>query len=179
MGKAILSGKFGLPPHKNLPGTNDLLPHVIVGDEAFPLHKNIMRPFPGNQVKDDETKKIFNYRLSRARRISENAFGILTQKFRIFQRRLQMKPEHIDKVVLAACCLHNFLKSESSPSDADLKDGSDRQENVSAFQNLEHVGGNVTNEALQVRDKFRSYFMSKDGAVEWQTAAVRRGYRNT
>ncbi|XP_046472514.1 uncharacterized protein [Neodiprion pinetum] len=112
-GKAIDDGRLNVPPAKPLPGTNVPVPHVIVGDEAFPLKKNIMRPYPGSQLKDDEAKRIFNYRLSRARRISENAFGILSQKFRIYQRRIKMKPEHVDNVVLATCCLHNFLRNDA------------------------------------------------------------------
>lgn len=104
---------LSLPRDKTLPGSNITLPHVIVGDEAFPLRKHIMRPYPGTQTRHDETKAIFNYRLSRARRLSENVFGILSQKFRIYQRRLQMSPEHIDNIILATCCLHNFLRGNS------------------------------------------------------------------
>ncbi|KAL4714708.1 hypothetical protein ACJJTC_005198 [Scirpophaga incertulas] len=44
-----------------------------IGDEAFPLKTYLMRPYPGTQL-DDESKKIYNYRHSRARRVSENAF---------------------------------------------------------------------------------------------------------
>lgn len=75
------------------------MPHVIVGDAAFPLQKHLMRPYPGNQLTDEE-KKIFNYRLSRAHRTSENAFGILARRFRIYERRLSVTPEHVNIVVL-------------------------------------------------------------------------------
>lgn len=108
MGKALLRKSFNIPPDKSLPGTNIIVPHVIVGDEAFPLNKHVLRPFPGSQITNDIAKKTFNYRLSRARRLSENVFGILTQVFSIYQRRLKMNPEHVDKFILATCCLHNF-----------------------------------------------------------------------
>jgi hypothetical protein len=58
-----------------------MLPYVMVGDEAFPLKPYLLKPYNANKIRGDESKKIFNYRVSRARRISENAFGILHQKF--------------------------------------------------------------------------------------------------
>ena len=55
-------------------------------------------------------RKVFNYRLSRARRIIENTFGILVSRWRISQKPTEGKPELVEKTVLAATALHNYLQ---------------------------------------------------------------------
>lgn len=83
-GQKIINNSFNIPPPQALPGNNHILPHVFVGDEAFALHENLMKPYHRRQSLLDESKAIYNYRLSRARRTTENAFGILCAYFRIF-----------------------------------------------------------------------------------------------
>ncbi|KAL4089001.1 hypothetical protein QTP88_024079 [Uroleucon formosanum] len=56
-------------------------------DEAFPLKNNIMRPYPKRIL--DMKKRIFNFRLSRARKSVECAFGMLVSKFRLFEAGTQ------------------------------------------------------------------------------------------
>ena len=65
---------------------NGLLPNngVIVGDDAFPLKTYLMKPYLAANLACDE--KIYNCRVSRARRIFKNGFGILVTRFRIFER---------------------------------------------------------------------------------------------
>jgi hypothetical protein len=84
--RKYLETNLGIPEDKQLPGTSCLAPHVIVGDEAFPLQTFLLKPYPGSQSKGYNEKSISNYMLSRSRRVVENALGILSQKFQIYQR---------------------------------------------------------------------------------------------
>ena len=96
-----LETQLGIPEDKQLPGTSCLALPLTVGDEVFPLKTYLLRPYPGSQSKGGTEKSIFNYRLSRARRVVENAFGILSQKFQIYQRTLQSLPENADNIIFA------------------------------------------------------------------------------
>ncbi|KAG5868217.1 hypothetical protein JTB14_031174 [Gonioctena quinquepunctata] len=98
-GKALLQNRLSIPNPKTLPGTSIMLPHFFVADQAFPLHSNIMWPYPGTYL--NEKKNVFNIRLSRARRTIENSFGILAQRWRRLRNPIIANVELCDKIVLA------------------------------------------------------------------------------
>ncbi|XP_055777489.1 uncharacterized protein LOC129854453 [Salvelinus fontinalis] len=52
LGQALQDGTLEIPPPASLPGAEDLgpVPHIFVGDEAFPLRPNLMRPYAGRQL---------------------------------------------------------------------------------------------------------------------------------
>jgi len=107
-----------------------------------------MRPYPGSQSKGDIEKSIFNYRLSRARRAVENAFGILSQKFQIYHRTLQSLPGNAD-IIFATCILHNYLRDQGvGLSDMDIS--ANVRSNLTKIPNQ---GGSAHQSALEVRDK--------------------------
>lgn len=80
-GSSIKNDTLLLPADKCLPKTNITMSHVFVADEAFPLKRHLMRPYPRKEL--NIIKRAFNYRLSRARRIVENVFGITASRWRI------------------------------------------------------------------------------------------------
>ncbi|XP_064479211.1 uncharacterized protein LOC135392427 [Ornithodoros turicata] len=64
IGLALENGQLEIPPPVTLPGTDVTVPCVLVGDKAFQLTPDFMRPYPGAGL--NRTRRIFNYRLSRA-----------------------------------------------------------------------------------------------------------------
>lgn len=113
-GKAIKNGQFNIPRPQVIPSKSSIAPFVIVGDQAFPLLINLMRPFPEKQSLSDKRKEEFNYRLSRARRVSENAFGISTNLFPIFSKPFDIRCGSTrNNLIISACLLHNLIRDES------------------------------------------------------------------
>lgn len=175
--KRLHNAELGLPGLENIPGTNVAVPYVIVADDAFPLEQHIMKPYPGQQ--SAISKRIFNYRLSRARRVSENAFGILASRFRIFKSAILTSPHRAKKIVLATCYLHNFLRSRckdlySPISCLDYEDiesrsfqkGSWRNDPSSFLPFIKRFYRGTT-VAKEIRNRFTEYF-NGSGSVSWQ-----------
>jgi len=112
-----LHEELNLPlPRKPNNSTSDL-PCVFVGDEAFALHKDFLKPFSQKQLANER-----NYRLSRARRIIENKFGIMASRFRDFHTEINLKLKRIETVVLSCCVLHNVLHRSCNSYAADVQD---------------------------------------------------------
>lgn len=158
------------------------LPYVFVGDAAFALDTHMMKPFgetPG--YKPEET--IFNYRLSRARRVVENSFGILASRFRVFRSNIIGSETLVQNIILAATALHNLhlIREDSLPpkqriylppgyadtlrSNGKIKQGRWRNENKDqervifkklARQNQENIN---FEEAFYIREKFVELFL--------------------
>lgn len=137
-----------------------------------------MKPYGKHSSGHDE--HIFNYRLSRARRVVENAFGILATRFRVFLQPLNISVENVDAVVLASCTLHNYLRKKSSTYYAsgnhiDMEDtgniiqGQWRQ--IGEMVPLQRSSGYTPQNAKLVRDKYEEYFNS-EGKVSFQDKMI-------
>lgn len=174
---ALEDGSLCLPPPKPLPNGSESLPYVLAGDDAFALKPHLMKPYPQHGL--DIQKRVYNYRC--ARRISENLFGNLANHWHVFKTVMQIPPETIEEVVMAALTLHNFPRSSISKevyfpsglSDSENEDGKMvpglwRQDSPSeSFLSLQvpSTGHNATTEAKRVREWFSEYFVN-EGAIE-------------
>ena len=124
-----------------------------------------MKPFSRRGM--DLNHRVFNYRLSRGRRVVENAFGILTSCFRIFQRPMQQEPPVVARVVMSCLMLHNLLKMRYPKGQQD-DFGADGQPPVVLEDNdIPHEGRNPLEAAKKQRNILRDYFMT-NGQVPWQ-----------
>ncbi|XP_018304028.1 putative nuclease HARBI1, partial [Mycetomoellerius zeteki] len=165
------------------------LPYCIVGDEAFPLTTYLLRPYPGKQ-KITPQKRIFNYRLSRARRVIENCFGILVSKWRIFRKPIIASVSTTTHIIQAAIVLHNWLRKNDLNNCPNLPyvepylvdqeseigsaiSGTSRDvAGTTAFFDITRAGTNTsTRTAMEVREEFCAYF-NNEGAVTWQNDYV-------
>ena len=77
------------------------IPPCIIGDSAYPIQPWLMKPFSGVSSLTPQQKH-FNYRLSRARIVVENAFGRLKVRWRRLMKRNDMityyilyRPQHL------------------------------------------------------------------------------------
>ena len=104
--EAINDNSVGIPEDDNLPN-GIRSPYVFLGDDAFALKSFMMKPYPQQNLTVE--KRIYNYRHSRARRISENLFGILASRWRIFFVTINLDPKYVEDVILSTLALHNML----------------------------------------------------------------------
>ncbi|XP_077277015.1 uncharacterized protein LOC143905464 isoform X3 [Temnothorax americanus] len=178
---------INIPPPSSLPGTEQDFPYVIIGDEGFALSTNVLIPYPKEQCTGKKERRIYNYRLSRARRCSENAFGVMVSRFNILRSPMRYDPDDVRDIVLAICCLHNMLRSHSvgrimytPPGYIDMENemtgqfqyGDWRRAQGQGLIQLQHQGSNRhASAALQMRETLCEYF-NNVGRVPWQDEAI-------
>lgn len=180
LANSIESDALNLPNSTPLPNRDEPVPYVIVADDAFALKPYLLKPYPFRNL--IASQRVFNYRLSRARRIVENVFGILAARFRVLGKPIALHPDNTKKVTLAICALHNFIMSrnrsralyaphgtfDTENADGTVIEGAWRRNTLNGnFIPLQRVPVNYTEEAKAVREEFENYFVT-DGEVAWQ-----------
>jgi len=128
--KSLKEEKLQIP---NNDDTVNNLNFVFLGDEAFALHEHILKPYSQRELTHE--KRVFNYRLSRARNCVENTFGLISSRFRLLQRAINLNPEKASYAVLAICAIHNFLRKRGGPYVTSTM--FDRQEDTNILKNGE------------------------------------------
>lgn len=151
------------------------------------MHFRFAKGFKCNNLSADE--RIFNYRLSRARRCVENAFGILSSKWLCLKKTLFCKPDRAQKILIACCLLHNYLLNSNKKiyCPANFADKLDSKGNIiegewrktinsledSLFQSsLPCCVGRSTDVGKYIRNCLKEYVVSPEGSLPWQKKAV-------
>lgn len=169
LSRLLERGELNLPEDACLPHDENQqkLPYYLVGDNAFPLKRFLMRPYPQNTL--DNKKRIFNYRLSRGRKTIECSFGMMTQKFQVLLTPIRCKEvTTIVDIIKCVCVLHNYVR---------LKEGT--QYSIARYEPLQNTPQNLNlneeivfltprSSATSVRNYLSNYFIKPYAAVPWQ-----------
>lgn len=108
--KKILQEPILKQQSKLINGVN--VPALLIGDSAFRLSDTLMKPYPFRA--DATTKeKTYNYALSKARRVVENAFGHLKARFRRIGKGVDNHIQNTSLIIKSCCVLHNFLNNHN------------------------------------------------------------------
>ena len=112
------TGALNLPVPEPLPNDNQPFLYFFLGDDAFAL-KNNMKHYSRRGL--SHSQRIYNYRISRDRRVVENAFGILANI------TLQQPPEVVRILLIAAVCLLNLMRMRYPRQQNIMLDGEDNE----------------------------------------------------
>jgi len=147
IGRRLESNQLGIPGSRPLPNYENgkCMPFVIMGDESFALSEHALRPYPNRNLKAQQ--RIYNYRLTRARRMIECAFCILANKQKIFHRPLDGTPQFCDSLVKVCCILYKFIRRN---------DGFQLEDNLydSNFENIQAILTRENTKGKHVGDYF-------------------------
>lgn len=176
-GQALDTNQLSLPPPRPLPGRAVPVPYVLVADDAFAMRPNLIKPHSQRGL--STLQSIFNYRLSRARRIIENVFGIMSARFRVLRKPIHLDAIKTNKVVLACCVLHNYLittnKAKYAPPSAfDQYDDKGHlttpadwraEATMVPLANIRDRNGSI--DVKEIQKEFADYFI-EEGDISWQ-----------
>lgn len=152
-GELLQRKALNLPKPSTLPNTAENFPYIFVADEAFALDVNLMKPY--SQKSLNEARHEFNKRLSRARVVVENTFGILASRFGVFHKPMILEPKKAEAITLACCYLHNFLAKEINQMYFSSNEISTEGCNFLDLQST--LNRNSALDAKKIRDKYCEY----------------------
>ncbi|XKL62478.1 hypothetical protein PGB90_002311 [Kerria lacca] len=167
--KRLCEKRLDIPEPEYISRKQDfLIPYVLVGDEAFGLSSTVMRPYGGKYL--SVNKRIFNYRLTRARRFIECLFGILTNKWRIFHRPLNVNLDLANDIIKAGVILHNFVRMRDGFQHKDTLSFTGLLDNTETEQpdTVNYVGPTP----IHIREYLTAYFQTEEGEVPWQYSKI-------
>ena len=165
----IVDGTLDIPDAEPLP----YMPYFLIGDDTFSLRTWLMKLFSARGLPDEE--RIFNYRLSHARRVVENSFASWPTDLVVFSppgvRIQRLLP-------LLYCTLHIIMRLRYPGIHQGIADEEDDNHRVipgqwkqgACLQDIEDVPGG--NRDIQVAKRQRlylkHYYNVPVGATAWQ-----------
>jgi len=84
---------------------------VLLGDSGYPCLSWLMTPINSPNLSDSQER--YNQSHKKTRRLVENSFGVLKNRFIILMNIVRSEPEQAAFIILACCVLHNLCIREN------------------------------------------------------------------
>ncbi|KAK5646268.1 hypothetical protein RI129_004732 [Pyrocoelia pectoralis] len=134
------------------------IPVFLIGDSAFKLSSYLIKPYP-YRIEQPESEKLFNYQLSKCRRVIENTFGQLKARYRRLLKGLEVHIENVSSIIIACCILNNFCNAHNDDIPQHWLNISENQPTFTTIIGNADIPGN------QVRNTIAKYF-NEDEVIE-------------
>ena len=178
--ECLEDGTIGFPEQGPMPNDDQDMPYFLLGDDAFGLRTYLMKPYSLRGMTKEQA--ITNYRISRGRRVVENAFGILAQRWQILLSTMMQGPDIVREITETCICLHNLMRERFAMLQNGQVDAEDDQHNIipgqwRATANMHEVDNVVgpnrdTIAAKKQREYLKLYYNSPAGSVPWQERMI-------
>lgn len=154
LNRRFQNNAFGVPVIRIPPNSNVALPHVLLGDEVYPLTRYLMRPF--NERSITEEKKCYNVRIKHARKTIIGAYEMLFKRWHFLTNRISTGNRNTKIIIQTLCLLHNMILDIDGDSDAHVQECIDNYPRIKVKPYKQNNRPNAT--ALSVREDFVKYF---------------------
>lgn len=128
-----------------------------------------MRPCPMTGI--NNIKRIYNYRLSRARKTIECTFGMMTLKFQVLLTPIRCTNyTSVNNIIKSVCVLHNFIRLRDgvpySPTDNEGSKGITQNRVFNIERDAIPI--NARSAGSTVRKYLTNYFVLPRAGHPWQ-----------
>ena len=164
---------MGWPRPSPLPNDTQDVPYLLVGDDIFSLRTYLMKPYGATNL--EREYHIYNYRLSRARRVVEHV-GILANRFQVLLTTMNHHHGTARLIVKACVLLHNMRSRypvlqnrlvDVQDANGNMQPGAWRQGRNLDDTRFVQAPNRASKEGKKQRNLQRHWCNSPAGAVPW------------
>ena len=147
----IMQGSLQIPVH---------IPLLILGDPTYLLTTWLMKPYSDCGNLSSRKQRKFNYRVSRARMVVENAFGHLKERWRSLLKRNDFAVEFLPTYVTGCCVRHSICEPNNDRFDEDWL-VMDHEAVTSEQTSVKVPVATSTSSETRIRERLCNYFDSQ------------------
>lgn len=143
------------------------LRYVLLGEACYPLRSWLMKAYPEQKSRRGcrpaltEPQQLFNQRLSRALRASEEALLRLTARWQCLSKRNDCGLDVVPTMILACCILHNVCESRGDAFKAEWQGEVREAENPQPRHKALASTSMDQSDAEEIRGLFCDYFQAQ------------------